>query len=343
MSNLLTLTDRGLHCPAADIYIDPWKPVERAVITHAHGDHARRGSNSYLCAARGEQVLRLRLGKSARVQAVQWGEKLLVNDVALSLHPAGHILGSAQIRLERAGEVAVISGDYKTEADRTCDPFEPLRCHTFVTESTFGLPIYRWRPQAEVFEEIAEWWRVNAAAGRTSLISAYSLGKAQRVLAGLDPSVGPIGAESAVWEMSEAYREAGIELPQCVKVTEDTVPLLKGRGLIIAPPGHDSDLLHRLEPLSTAFASGWMQIRGQRRWRSVDRGFVLSDHADWNGLLQSVSDTGAQEVWVTHGYTAPLVRWLKSAELDARELKTQFKSYADEAPPDEELSEEQLQ
>jgi hypothetical protein len=210
---LLRSTERGLYCEGGDFYVDPWQPVDRAVITHAHGDHARWGSRAYLGSREGERVLRTRLGPDARIQAVEFGEVREVNGVRVSLHPAGHILGSAQVRVEHRGEVWVVSGDYKTEADPTCTPFEPVRCHTFVTESTFGLPIYRWRPDREVFAEIDAWWRRNAREGRASLLFGYALGKAQRLLAGIDPGIGPIYTHGAVDRLNADYRDTGVALP----------------------------------------------------------------------------------------------------------------------------------
>ena len=173
---LLENTDRGLYCAAGDFYIDPWRAVDFAIVTHAHSDHARAGSRHYLCAAPGREILQARLGADAVIQAIPYGETLTRNGVHVSLHPAGHILGSAQVRVEARGEIWVVSGDYKTAPEKTCAPFEAIRCHSFVTECTFGLPIYRWRPQAEIFSEINSWWRENQNRGRTSVIFAYSLG-----------------------------------------------------------------------------------------------------------------------------------------------------------------------
>ncbi|MFN8390149.1 MAG: ligase-associated DNA damage response exonuclease [Bdellovibrionota bacterium] len=332
MTQLLELTDAGLYCPPAGIHIDPWRGVERAVVTHAHGDHARWGSHSYLCAARGESILRIRLGDEARIESLGWGESLMINDVKLSFHPAGHILGSAQVRLERAGEVVVVSGDYKTDPDRTCDPFEPIRCDTFVTESTFGLPIYRWLPDSEIFRDLHEWWARNSAEGRTSIVLAYALGKAQRVLAGLDESYGPIAGHGAVLRLNVGYRAAGIDLPTCVALLPENLREIKGRGLIVAPPSVlNTPWIRKLAPYSTAFASGWMAVRGQRRRRGVDRGFPLSDHADWNGLLSAIRETQAETVWVTHGYTFPLVKWLRESGIRSKELKTEFSAESDDA------------
>jgi len=302
---LLELRENGLYCPSGDFYIDPWAPVERAVITHAHGDHVCAGSRSYLTSRPGEPLLRARLGAEASIQSAGYGESLTFGGVSLSLHPAGHILGSAQVRLEENGEVWGVSGDYKLARDPTCAPFEPLRCHTFVTESTFGLPIFRWPAPGEVIDAIHAWWRANQESGQPSLLFVHPLGKAQRLLAALDPAIGPIHAHEAVERMNRLYREQGIALAP-------TGPADAPRALILAPPSlHGSPWARRFSNASTALASGWMRIRGTRRRRSLDRGFVLSDHADWPALLAAIDETRAETVWVTHGYIAPLVRWLQ--------------------------------
>ncbi|MDQ3607194.1 MAG: ligase-associated DNA damage response exonuclease, partial [Gemmatimonadota bacterium] len=297
---LLRITDRGLYCEAGDFHVDPWLPVERAVITHAHGDHARWGCDRYLGSREGERVLRTRLGADARIRTVEFGEVIDVGGVRVSLHPAGHILGSAQVRVEHRGEVWVVSGDYKTEPDSTCTPFEPVRCHTFVTESTFGLPIYRWEPQAEVFREIRAWWAANREAGRASVLFGYALGKAQRLLAGLlGAEEGPIFTHGAVERLNADYRASGIALPPTTYASAAAREQKWAGALIVAPPSAaGTTWLRRFGAASTAFASGWMRIRGARRRRSVDRGFVLSDHVDWPALLEAIQATGAERVWV---------------------------------------------
>lgn len=323
--SLLTLTSRGLYCEAGDFFVDPWEPVDRAVITHGHGDHATWGSRAYLTSAAGVGVLRSRLEPGASIRGAAYGEKIALNGTRISLHPAGHILGSSQVRIEHGGEVWVVSGDYKTDPDPTCTPFEPIRCHTFVTESTFGLPIYRWPSQAEVFAEINAWWRANAAAGRTSLLLGYALGKAQRLLAGLDPGIGTILTHGAVERMTGVYRQEGIELPPTRYAGAGDSRADATGAIVIAPPYADaSPWSLRFGDHSTAFASGWMAVRGARRGRSLDRGFPLSDHVDWPGLLAAIDATGAGEVWVTHGYTGPVVRWLQERGLDARAVATRF-------------------
>ncbi len=296
---LLEVRDAGLYCAAGDFYIDPRLPVERAVITHAHSDHARAGSRNYLTAAPGERLLRARMGPEAAIQAVSYGETLALGGVRISLHPAGHILGSAQVRIEEGGEVWVVSGDYKLAADPTCAPFEPLQCHTFVTESTFALPIFRWPDPADVFAAINAWWRANRDLGRVSLLFAYPLGKAQRVLAGVDGSIGPISAHHSVARYNAIYRGQGIPLSETGAIQP---------GALVLAPDDDRE---SLTDASRAFVSGWMRIRGPRRRQALDRGFVMSDHADWPALLQAIEATGAETVWVTHGFRDPLVRWLE--------------------------------
>jgi len=327
-NTLIQLTDNGLYCAAGDFYIDPWRPVARAVVTHAHADHARFGSRSYLVARDGERVFHTRLGYDAPLQTAAYGEAVTINGVRVALYPAGHILGSAQVRVEHRGEVWVVSGDYKIGADATCAAFEPVRCHTFVTESTFGLPIYRWRTQAELFDEINAWWRANQIAGKASLLFAYALGKAQRVLAGIDPTIGPIFTHGAVERLTRDYRETGVALPATTYAADRRVDWTQA--LIIAPPSaQGTPWMRRFGSLSTAFASGWMQLRGTRRRKAVDRGFALSDHADWPGLLAAIAATGAERVWVTHGYSAVLARWLQEQGLDAATLATDFEGEPD--------------
>lgn len=342
MTHLLQVTERGIYCAAGDFYIDPWQPVERAVITHAHSDHARAGSRRYLTTQEGEQALRLRVDSeyareqgfpAPHIRALPYGQPLHVQGVTLSLHPAGHLIGSAQVRVEHRGEVWVVSGDYKTEADATCTPFEPVPCHTFITESTFALPIYAWQPQAEIFADINAWWRSNRERGRTSILYAYALGKAQRILAGLDPSIGPILVHGAIQRLNEAYADAGVDLPPTRYADDEVAKSARGEALLLAPPSaaNTSGYLRKFGTTAQAFASGWMAIRGARRRRAVDRGFVLSDHADWAGLISTIRATGATRIGVTHGYTAVLVRWLQENGWDAWALETRYSGETDDA------------
>jgi putative mRNA 3-end processing factor len=325
MPAILESTDRGLYCVPGNFYIDPWLPVERAVVTHAHTDHARPGSSRYLTAATGQRLLQNRLGPEAVIDTLQWEEALTHKGVHISLHPAGHILGACQVRLEYQGQVVVVSGDYKTELDPTCPQFEPVRCHVFVTESTFALPIFRWPKADDVLGDINAWWRENQDRSRTSVLYAYSLGKAQRVLAGLDPRIGPIFVHGAVNRYLEDYLAAGVALPPSERATDENAKMTRGRSIVLAPPSASgSAWLRKFGKISTAFASGWMQIRGTRRRRSLDRGFPLSDHADWDGLLWAIAQTGAEEVLVSHGYTGVMVRWLTEHGVSARAIATQF-------------------
>jgi putative mRNA 3-end processing factor len=333
---LLRVTDRGLFCEAGSFHVDPWAAVDRAVVTHAHGDHVAWGCGAYLTAAEGTAVLRERLDPDARIRGAAYGEAVDVGGVRISLHPAGHILGSAQVRVEHAGEVWVVSGDYKTEPDPTCAAYEPVRCHTFVTECTFGLPVYRWPAVGSVFDEIHAWWRANQDAGRTTLLFGYALGKAQRLIAGLDPAVGPILTHGAVERMTTVYRRAGVPLPPTTHVAASDRAAWK-RAIVIAPPSADgSAWARRFGAQSTAFASGWMAVRGARRRSAVDRGFVISDHVDWPHLLEAIAETGAERVWATHGYTGVLERWLREHGVDALAIETRYEGERDDAPTESE-------
>ncbi|TDX00575.1 ligase-associated DNA damage response exonuclease [Dinghuibacter silviterrae] len=322
---LIEYSDRGLFCARGDFYIDPWKPVPRAVITHAHSDHARPGSAHYLCHTLSEPLLRLRLGPVS-CQAVAWGSPVLMNGVSVSLHPAGHVIGSSQVRVEYKGEVWVVSGDYKLENDGLSGVFEPIRCHTFITESTFGLPIYRWQPQSQVFSAVEDWIGRNRAEGLTTVLYAYSLGKAQRLIQQLSM---PLFAHGAVYNVQEALRAAGVAVPPVEWITPETPKeRFKGQVVIAPPSSDDSPWLRRFIPYSLGIFSGWMQVRGNVRRRNADAGFVLSDHADWDGLLTAVRATGAEQVLVTHGFQSAFSRYLVEREgLVAAELQT---AYGDE-------------
>jgi len=322
---LVEFTPDGLYCPPADLFIDPWQAVSKAIITHAHADHARWGHQHYLAHHDSEPILRHRLGQDIHLQTLTYGEVVRVNGVEISLHPAGHILGAAQVRLHYRGEIWVVSGDYKLEDDGFAIPFEPVPCHSFITESTFGLPVYHWKPQAEVFAQINQWWKDNQEKGKASLVGAYSLGKAQRILHGLDLNQGPVLLHGAVYNTHQAYIESGIHLPYCQKLTADTPAALIAQALVIAPPSAmNSPWVKKLRSYSSSIASGWMGIRGMKRRRAADRGFVISDHADWEGLNTAVQATGAENIYVTHGYTAVFSRWLNEQGYHAREVETLY-------------------
>ncbi|MEM6770947.1 MAG: ligase-associated DNA damage response exonuclease [Bacteroidota bacterium] len=334
MADLLQFTNRGIYCPPADVFIDPWRPVGRALITHGHADHSRWGHKAYLATETAAPAIKHRLG-DIRLQTTRFGETTAINGVKFSFHPAGHILGSAQIRVEHLGEVWVASGDYKLEDDGLAEAFEPVRCHTFITESTFGLPVYDWRPQAEVFAEINAWWRSNAAQGKVSFLTGYSLGKAQRILRGLDPSIGSIYTHAAVENLNEVMRGQGVDLPPTIRATKE-IPYKAYNGhLVLAPPSvMDSNWMKKLKPVSTGICSGWMTLRGARRRRAADRGFVLSDHVDWKDLNAAVSATGANRVIVTHGYTKVYARYLRSLGLQGEDAETEYSGESLEEPVD---------
>jgi putative mRNA 3-end processing factor len=337
---LVRPTEDGLYCPVGGFHLDPWNPVARAVVTHAHADHAVAGCGQYLTAAPGLQLLRSRLGDPARIDTLPHGETTEHQGVRLSFHPAGHVLGSAQVRLEMHGEVWVVSGDYKLEPDPTCLPFEPVRCHTLISESTFGLPIYRWDPPADLFDGINAWWRANRENGKASLLFAYALGKAQRVLAGVDDSIGPIYTHGAVEKIARAYRESGVALPPTTPVSEVVVSRGKAKpwagALILGPPSAAaSPWLRRFEPASEAFTSGWMRVRGARRRKAVDRGFALSDHADWPGLLTAIKASQAARVLATHGFAPVLARYLREQGLDAGVIATRYGDEEDDGAGEE--------
>ena len=331
---VLTLSDRGLYCPAGGFHIDPWRPVNRALITHGHADHARPGHARYLATHAALPVMRHRLG-DITAEGIGFGETRRIGGANVSFHPAGHVPGSAQIRVEVEGEIWVVSGDYKTEPDGLSEPFEPVRCHTFISECTFGLPVFKWAPQAQVAAEINAWWRANAAEWRVSVLGAYSLGKAQRLLAAVDARIGPILTHGAVEGTNAVMRAQGIQLPETIPVVPETKGKDHPGALVIAPPSAlGSTWMRRFGQAATGFASGWMALRGVRRRRSADRGFVMSDHADWDGLNAAIRATGAERVFVTHGYTSVFARWLAEQGYDAQVLETEYEGESLDAPDD---------
>ena len=322
--NLLQFTQRGIYCEKADVYIDPWKPVRRALITHGHSDHARPGHKYYLCAHNSVPILKLRLGNHIKVAGIDYNKELIINGVKISFHPAGHIIGSAQIRVEYKGETWVVSGDYKIEDDGISEAFEPVKCHHFITETTFGLPVYTWKPQKEVFQDIAEWWNDNKEEGKVSVLTAYSLGKAQRIIQNVE-SLGTIYTHGAIENMNKTLRSNGVDIRDTTLVTPETsFSELKGN-LVIAPPSAlGSPWIKKFKNCSVGIASGWMALRGIRRRRGADRGFALSDHCDWDGLNTAIEQTGAQHIYATHGYTSIFSQWLNEKGYDAQTVSTEY-------------------
>ncbi len=321
---VLTFTDKGIYCAAGDFYIDPWRPVDRALITHGHSDHARWGMGTYLATHAALPVMRHRLGDIS-AEGIAFGEVRKIGDAQVSFHPAGHVPGSAQIRVEVKGEVWVASGDYKVIDDGLTEAFEPVKCHHFITESTFGLPVFRWAPQGHVAAEINAWWAACAAQGKTAFLGAYALGKAQRLLSMLDPDIGPILTHTAVENTNAVMRAQGIALPDTILANADLNPKDHPGALVLSVPSAlGSKWARKFGPQESAFASGWMALRGVRRRRAGDRGFVISDHADWSGLLWAIRETGAENIYVTHGYTDIFMRYLNDNGWQAQVVPTQF-------------------
>ncbi|WP_422858563.1 ligase-associated DNA damage response exonuclease [Flagellimonas sp. S174] len=322
-SPLLQFTEKGIYCEAAKVYLDPWKSVDNAIISHGHADHSRWGHKQYITHHRNVPIVKHRLG-DVPVSGKEWGETFTINGVKFSLHPAGHIIGSSQIRVEHKGEIWVFTGDYKIEDDGLCTPYENVKCHTFITECTFGLPAFKWLPQSEVFNDINAWWSENQAEGKTSVLFGYSLGKAQRLLKHLDTSIGNIYTHGAVENITDVLRPL-VDLPKTHLITRETKKEELRGNIVVAPPSaHGSTWIRKMVPFVTATASGWMAFRGARRRRAIDKGFVLSDHCDWDGLLESIKATGAEKVICTHGYTEIFSRYLRELGYDARTESTQY-------------------
>jgi putative mRNA 3-end processing factor len=331
---LIDFTDKGLYCSIGGFYIDPWKPVDKAVISHAHSDHARFGSNHYLCHRFTEPILKHRLGEGT-YQTVEWGETTMINGVNVSLYPAGHIIGSSQVRIEYNGEVWVFTGDFKVENDGLSGAFEPIKCNVFITESTFGLPIYKWKKQAVVYNDIQNWVRANQEADKASVIIAYSLGKSQRVIEAVSEITDDIYAHGAVYNMQQTLINAGHSLHSVKRVEADIPKSAYRKAVIIAPSGAEGlPWIKRFTPFSLAICSGWMQVRGNARRKNADRGFVLSDHADWDGLNWTVKETEAEKVFVTHGFQSAFSKYLDESGIPAAEVKT---AYGDDEEAEKEI------
>jgi putative mRNA 3-end processing factor len=320
---LLAFNQNGIYCAKADVYLDPWRKVDKAIISHGHADHSRWGNKKYITHHDNIPIMKHRLGE-IDVMGKAYRESFTINNVKFSLHPAGHVIGSSQIRVEHQGEVWVFTGDYKDEADGVCTPYDPVKCHTFITECTFGLPAFKWKPQAEVMAEINEWWQSNKAEGRTSVLFGYSLGKAQRLLKHLDTNIGDIYTHGAIENMTNVLRTR-VDFPETKLITRETTKKELNGNLVLAPPSaHGGTWIRKMVPYVTASASGWMTFRGARRRRAIDKGFVMSDHCDWDGLLKSIKATECEKVICTHGYTDIFSRYLREIGYDARTEATQY-------------------
>jgi putative mRNA 3-end processing factor len=325
VERLLTFDGKGIYCPKADIHIDPWKKVPRALITHGHSDHARWGMGAYLCTHESVPILNHRLGSNNKIQGINFGESLSINGVKFSFHPAGHVIGSAQIRVEYKDEIWLVSGDYKLANDGISKAYEPVKCHTFITESTFGLPVYKWENQDDIFHKMNQWWRKNKADGRVSVITAYSLGKAQRLINGLDPSIGKVYTHGAIENTNKILREHNHNIQETIYATAQyKFDDYKGNMVVCPPSAVNSAWVKKFKDFRVGIASGWMQMRGARRRRAADIGFVLSDHADWNDLNTAIKATEAQEIYVTHGFSRIYSQYLKEKGYDAKVVETAF-------------------
>jgi len=329
---LLEFTDKGIYCAQGKFYIDPWKPVDDAVITHAHADHAYVGHKHYLAHHLSREVLFYRLG-DINLRTIEYGETINKNGVEITLYPAGHVIGSAQIKVEHKGEIWVVSGDYKTEDDGISTRFEPVRCHHFISECTFGMPVYQWKPQAQIFEDVNHWWHNNLQNGLATVIVGYSLGKAQRILQNLDLSNGKVYTHGVIENTNEALRRNGVILNPTTRITPDTPKEEVRKGIILAPPSSVGTLwMRKFGPYSFGYCSGWMALRGAKRRRAADRGFIMSDHADWDGLISAIDATGCESVYLTHGYTATFTRYLNEIGFNAHEVHTLYCGEEEENP-----------
>jgi putative mRNA 3-end processing factor len=320
---LVKFTKKGIYCIPGKFYLDPWYPVEYAIISHGHADHARWGNKHYLCHNQSKAILQHRIGADISIESLPYNEYKVINGVKVSFHPSGHILGSAQIRLEYKGYIVVFSGDYKTQPDFITTPFEPVKCHEFITESTFGLPIYKWKSEEELQQELQDWIVQNQQNNRTSVFLGYSLGKAQRIMKLVEKE--EIYVHSAIHNLNKAIENSGITLPTTKLLTADFKKTEIQNKIVILPPALlGSKMIKKIPNAATAICSGWMQIRGNRRWKGVDAGFAVSDHADWDGLLSTVKATEAEKVYVTHGSQAVFSKYLNEIGIEAHELKTEF-------------------
>lgn len=335
-TELLTVTPQGLYCPPADLWIDPVRPVPRALITHGHADHARAGHGKVLATAPTLAIMAARYGEgfTTERQVAELGREITVDGVGFTFFPAGHVLGSAQIRVRWKGLTIVASGDYKRERDPTAAPFEVVPCDVFITEATFGLPVFRHPPALGEVEKLLR--SMQLFADRPHLVGAYSLGKAQRVMAlarqaGFD---GPIFLHGAMEKLTALYQAQGIDLGETVKVAGADKASLKG-ALVLCPPSAIQDVWSRRfnDPV-TAFASGWMRIRARARQKGVELPMIISDHADWDDLRRTIIETGASEIWVTHGQEDALVHWCGTQGLKAQPLHMVGYGDEGEAEPD---------
>lgn len=329
---LIQNTPKGLYCPLADVFIDPQKPVTRALITHGHSDHAVTGHRYYLCTKLTEAVIKLRLGSFIQTQVVGFGERITINNVHFSFHPAGHIPGSAQIRIEHKGEVWVITGDYKTEPDKVSGDYELLKCDTFITETTFALPIYQWQPQSHIMNEILNWYKYNLTLGKSTIVLAYALGKSQRIIQNIPDEI-PIYTHTTVEDTNKVLREAGLKLRKTIQINSRVSKKDIQRGIVIAPSSIlNTPLMRSLESPGLGYASGWMALSRFRKQQAATAGFVLSDHVDWNELNLVIHECGAENIWLMHGYTKEYKQYLTAIGKNVTDIGSHFQLKTKDTP-----------
>ncbi|MDA0176534.1 mRNA 3-end processing exonuclease [Mesoflavibacter sp. HG96] len=334
----IKFTKKGIYCIPGKFYLDPWYPVDYAIISHGHADHSRWGNKHYLCHQDSKNILLHRLGKDISIETLNFNEIKTINGVKVSFYPAGHIIGSVQIKLEYKGKVVVFSGDYKTNPDFITTPFEPVKCHEFITESTFGLPIYSWKAETVLQNQLQQWIVNNQKQNKTSVFFGYSLGKAQRIMSLVD-GIDEVYVHSAINNLNQAISKSGIILPKSKLITSDFNKKDIQNKIVILPPALlGSNLLKKIPNAATAICSGWMQIRGNRRWKGVDAGFAVSDHADWDGLLSAVRATEAEKVYVTHGSQAVFSKYLNEIGIESQEVVTEYGTEDNEGAKDQQLT-----
>lgn len=321
---LLSLTSKGLYCALGDFYIDPFEKVQTALITHGHGDHAHWGMGEYITVQENEFILKKRIS-DAKIKTYSYGEVFRMGEVDVSFHPAGHILGSSQVRIQYKDEIWVFTGDFKRDLDLTCKPFEVVPCDVFISEATFSLPVYRWPDFRHEMKQIYEWWMKNREEGFNSVLCCYALGKAQRIIAGLrELTDEPIWVHGTVDELNQSYAKTGLSWPNVNKVPLESKEKFQGAMILCPPSALGSSWSKRLSPKKVAFASGWMRLRGNRRRKGYERGFVISDHADWPSLIRTVKETGCRKVYFTHGNTDAIVKYLNDQGVAAYDLKLPY-------------------
>lgn len=321
--SLLQLTSRGIYCHVADVYLDPIQKVSNAIISHGHGDHIKAGCKNHLCTESALPVIQHRLANPDAVfQGIPYGRSVYINGVSFTFYPAGHIIGSAQIKVEYQGEIWVYTGDFKIENDGLAEEFEPVPCHHLITESTFGLPLFRWKKQESVYDEINQWWAENRKNGITSVISAYALGKSQRLIHGLDTSIGPVICHATIQQTHQIIRNQGFHLPHTYSFSRQTPKeLLKGVLVIAPPPVCEGSWINKFAPFEIASVSGWMTLEKRRISGQHKKSFVLSDHADWDALNKAVEYSGAENIYTTHGYVDQFARHLSGKGYNAQVLE----------------------